>query len=268
MSWLKDLIGTEKVIIGMCHMQALPGDPDYDKEKGIDFVISTAKKDLIALQEGGIDAVLFSNEFSLPYLLDVEVCTVAAMARIIGELKSYIKIPFGVNVLWDPIKTIDLAAATGAYFVREVFSGIYASDFGLWNTNPGKSARHRCKVGANEVKLIYNIVPEASRYIAQRDLESIAKTTLFNCKPDAFCVSGNTAGTEANLDILKKVKSVLKDSIVLVNTGVNINNFESSLKIADGAIVGTYFKYDGIFENNVDKDRVTRFMEAVREFRK
>ncbi|MBQ3664458.1 MAG: SgcQ protein, partial [Clostridia bacterium] len=40
------------------------------------------------------------------------------------------------------------------------------------------------------------------------------------------------------------------------------------LSVADGAVVGTTFKKDGIFENHVDAERVKRFMDKVRSFRK
>ena len=80
MSWLKETIGTEKAIIAMCHMQAMPGDPGYDAERGMDWVVEKAYHDLSALQDGGVDAVMFSNEFSLPYLTKVDTATVAAMA--------------------------------------------------------------------------------------------------------------------------------------------------------------------------------------------
>ena len=68
MSWLKEVLGTEKPIIAMCHMQAMPGDPYYDKEKGMKWVLEKAREDVDALQEGGVDAIMFSNEYSLPYL--------------------------------------------------------------------------------------------------------------------------------------------------------------------------------------------------------
>ena len=116
MSWLKETIGTEKPIIAMCHLQAMPGDPYYDREKGMKWVIEKAKEDLEALQEGGVDAVMFSNEFSLPYLTKVRTETVAAMARIIGQLQPYISIPYGVNCLWDPIASLDRAAVYQTVF--------------------------------------------------------------------------------------------------------------------------------------------------------
>lgn len=267
MTWLKDVIGTEKAIIAMCHLLPLPGDPSYQKEKGMEYVVEMARKDLHALQDGGVDAVMFSNEFSLPYLTDVKTETVAAMARIIGELKSDIKIPFGVNVLWDAKKSLDLAAATGAQFVREIFTGVYASDFGIWNTNVGETVRHQHRIGAEKVKLLFNIVPEAAKYLADRDIENIAKSTVFNNRPDALCVSGLTAGAETDSQILKRVKEAVPETVVLANTGVRLQNLEQQLSIADGAVVGTTFKLDGKFENHVDQERVRAFMEKVRAFR-
>ncbi|MGF7059453.1 BtpA/SgcQ family protein [Brassicibacter mesophilus] len=267
MTWLKEVIGTEKAIIAMCHLLPLPGDPYYDKEKGMNYVIEMAKKDFLALQEGGVDAVMFSNEFSLPYLTDVKSETVAAMARIIGELKHLIKIPYGVNVLWDAKKSLDLAVAVDAKFVREIFTGVYASDFGLWNTNVGETVRHQRRIGAENVKLLFNIVPEAAKYVADRDIKQVAKSTVFNNRPDALCVSGLTAGSETDSAILKQVKDIVPETVVLANTGVRLENVEQQLSIADGAVVGTTFKYDGKFENHVDIERVTKFMSKVKSFR-
>ncbi len=267
MSWLKEVLGTEKAIIAMCHLQAMPGDPYYDKEKGMSWVIEKAKEDVIALQDGGVDAIMFSNEFSLPYLTKVKTETVACMARIIGELQPIIKIPYGVNCLWDPIASLDLAVATDAKFIREIFTGVYASDFGLWNTNCGEIVRHQHEIGAENVKLLFNIVPEAAKYLADRELESITKTTVFNCRPDALCVSGATAGSATNPEVLKKAKSAAGDTVVLANTGCRVNTIENLLSIADGAVVGTTFKYDGKFENQTDVKRVKEFMDKVKSFR-
>ncbi|MCL2856110.1 MAG: BtpA/SgcQ family protein [Oscillospiraceae bacterium] len=268
MSWLKSVIGTEKAIIAMCHMPAMPGDPSFDKAAGMDKVYEYTYKELTALQEGGVDSVMFSNEFSLPYLTDVKTETVAAMARVIGQLMPYIKVPFGVNVLWDPCKSIDLAMAVGAKFVREIFTGAYASDFGIWNTNCGAVVRHKMAIGADDVKLLFNIVPEAAKYLSEREITDIARSTVFNNKPDALCVSGLTAGAETDSAILKKVKDTVPGTMVLANTGCRADNIERQLSIADGAVVGTTFKVDGKFANPVDKARVTEFMDKVKSFRK
>ena len=266
-SWIQDLFGCSKPIIAMCHLGALPGDPRYDTRTGMQEVVTWAKKDLAALQAGGVDAVMFSNEFSLPYLTRVDTVTVAAMARVIGEIGDDIRVPFGVNVLWDPVASLDLAVATGARFVREIFTGVYASDFGLWNTDCGRTIRHQHAIGADQVRVLFNIVPEAAQYLAGRDVVAIAKSTEFNARPDALCVSGLVAGAETDLNVLRSVREAVRRTPVFANTGVTIDNVATQLEFADGAVVGTHFKIDGIFEHHVDRERTRRFMEKVKTIR-
>jgi membrane complex biogenesis BtpA family protein len=267
MKWLQEVFGVQKPIIAMCHLAALPGDPGYQPGPGLDGVITRARQDLNALQGGGVDAVMFSNEASLPYLTRVEPITTVTMARIIGQLRAEIKVPFGVNVLWDPVASIDLAVATDALFVREIFSGVYASDFGLWNTNCGEVVRHQHRVHGERIRLLYNIVPEAASYLGTRSVIDIARSTVFNARPDGLCVSGLTAGVETSSEVLRQVKGVVPDVPVFANTGVRLDNVEEQLSIADGAVVGTAFKRDGYTWNEVDFERVRTFMERVRGFR-
>ncbi len=266
MYWLKETFGVNKPIIAMCHLQALPGDPSYDTTGGMPKVVEMALADLLALQGGGVDAVMFSNEFSLPYLTRVRAETTAAMGRAIGELMRFIKVPFGVNVLWDPLASIDLAAATGALFIREIMSGVYASDFGLWNTSVGETMRHKARLAPN-LRMLFNIVPEAASYLGNRSIVDIARSTVFNNRPDALCVSGLIAGVETDTQVLSAVKEAAPDTVVLCNTGCRIDNVERQLAASDGAVVGSTFKVDGTFENPVDPARVKAFMDKVRSLR-
>ena len=266
MNWLNKTFGVDKPIIAMCHLQALPGDPSYDPVGGMAKVVEMARTDLSALQDGGVDAVMFSNEFSLPYLTRVRPETTAAMGRVIGELMRFIEVPFGVNVLWDPLASIDLAAATGALFIREIMSGVYASDFGLWNTNVGETIRHKGRL-APDLRMLFNIVPEAASYLGSRSVDDVARSTVFNNRPDALCVSGLTAGSETDTRVLSSVKKAVPDTVVFCNTGCRIDNVERQLSVSDGAVVGSTFKVDGKFENPVDPARVKAFMDKVKLLR-
>lgn len=268
MSWLKDMFGTEKPIIAMCHFDPMPGDPSYDAERGLPWIIERVRSNLRALQDGGVDAVMFSNESSLPYLTKVEPITYVTMARVIGEILHEVKVPHGVNVLWDPTATIDLAVATSSLFVREIFSGVYASDFGLWNTNAGEVVRHQHRIQGGKVRLLYNIVPEAAAYLGTRTVADIARSTVFNDRPDALCVSGLTAGIPSAADSIRQVKAVVPQTPIFANTGVRLENIEEQLAVADGAVVGTTFKRDGYIWNEVDAARVREFMKKVKVFRK
>lgn len=266
-SWLNEIFSVCKPVIGMCHLSPLPGDPYYDAGRGVDAIVEHAKREVDSLQEGGVDGILISNEFSLPYLTRTEPITAITMARIIGQIHDRIEVPFGVNVLWDATASIDLAVATGARFVREVFTGVYASDFGLWNTEVGRTARHRFAVSGQDVRLLFNIVPEAASYVAGRDLAAVTRSTVFNCMPDALCVSGLTAGAPTDSSSLQVVKDNAGTTPVIVNTGVRADSAALLLGIADAAIVGTALKHDGVFEDTVDVDRVVELMSAVKGIR-
>lgn len=266
-TWLTEVFDAPKPVIAMLHLSPLPGDPSYDEKGGISAIVDRARRELEALQAGGVDGVMFSNEFSLPYLTKTEPITAITMARVLGELVDEIAIPFGVNVLWDGRASIDLAMATGAQWVREIFTGVYASDFGLWNTNVGEVSRYRHRLGAGHVKLLFNIVPESAKYLADRDLESITKTTVFATLPDGICVSGPTAGAPTDTEHLRAVKDAAGSTPVFVNTGVRAHNAPDQLAVADGAVIGSYFKTDGVFRNEADTGRVEELMSGVREFR-
>ena len=86
-----------KPVIAMVHLKALPGTPLYDGD--LEGIVEAARRDLLALQEAGVDAVMFGNENDRPYELSVDRASVATMAYVIGRLKSYIRVPFGVDVL-------------------------------------------------------------------------------------------------------------------------------------------------------------------------
>lgn len=266
-NWCKEIFGTEQPILAMCHLYPMPSDPNYDEEKGVDWIVEKARHDMLALQAGGVDGIIFSNERSQPWMTKSNPVIAATMARVIGELKGDLNIPFGVDVIWDPMATIDLAAATGAKYVREVFTGAYASDYGIWNTNVGEVLRHRRNLEAQGVKLLFNITPEAAAYMGEKSLTDITRTTVFNGAPDGLCVSGITAGEETSTQDLSMVKEVCGNVPVFANTGVRLDNVENQLTYADGAIVGTCFKKDGYIWNDVEEDNVRVFMEKVKTFR-
>ena len=131
-NWLTELTGVSKPIIGMVHLPALPGTPLFDSDGGMKAIREWVSRDLGALQAGGIDAVMFCNENDRPYRLDSDFASVAAMADVVATMRDSLSVPFGVNVLWDPRATLAVAKATGAAFCREIFTGAFAGDFGLW----------------------------------------------------------------------------------------------------------------------------------------
>ena len=84
---------------------------------------------------------------------------------------------------------------------------------------------------------------------------------------DALCVSGPMTGMEAKLEELKIVNDNSLGAAVIVNTGARKDNILKQLEVADGVIVGTSLKFDGDTWKNVDRERVTEFMNVVKSMR-
>jgi hypothetical protein len=260
----KKVFGDRKPIIAMVHLGALPGSPLHDGQKGVEGIVADAAADLAALQIAGFDAVMFGNENDRPYEFNVDAASTATMAFIIGKLRSAITVPFGVNVLWDPMSSMALAAATGAAFVREIMTGTYASDMGPWTPDAGKAMRYRDRLGRKDMALLYNISAEFAYSLDQRSLADRARSAVFSSIPDAILVSGTITGEAAAMSNLEAVKAVLPDTPVLANTGVKHATVGDVLRVADGCIVGSSLKVDGNTWNSVDQDRAAEFMAIVR----
>lgn len=265
--WTKDLFKVEKPVIALLHLRAMPGDPLFGDDDTMETVVQRAREELAGLQDGGVDGVLFANEFSLPYEKQVSYVTVAAMGRIVGELKSDLRVPFGVNIVSNPIATIDLAAAVGADFVRSTFTGAYMGENGITDTNIPATLRRKKELGLKNLKLLYKVNPESDTYLTERSLEKVTKSMIFHCFPDALCVSGSSAGSETDSSLMERVKKVSGETPVFCNTGCTRKNIVEKLGQCDGACIGTAFKKDGQFSNYVEAARVKVLMDIVKKYR-
>jgi uncharacterized protein len=262
------VFGAGKAVIAMVHLGALPGSPLYDSDAGLEGIVEGARNDLIALQAAGFDAIMFGNENDRPYEFKVDAASSATMAYVIGRLRREIKLPLGVNMLWDPMSTIAVAAATGAAFVREIFTGAYASDMGLWTPDAGAAMRYRNRLGRGDLALLFNVSAEFAHSLDRRSVADRARSAVFSSIPDAILVSGAITGEAAAMEDLESVKRALPDTPVLANTGVKHATLSDVLGIADGCIVGSAVKVDGVTWNPVDPQRALEFMRLARAARK
>src|SRR5271166_2664174 len=262
------LFGDRKPVIAMVHLGALPGSPLHDGEAGLEGLVDGARRDLRALQAAGFDAVMFGNENDRPYELKVDSASAATMAYVIGRLAGEIKPPFGVNLLWDPVSSIAVAAATGATFVREIFTGTYASDMGTWSPNAGAALRYRDRIGRRDLTLMFNVSAEFAYSLDRRSVADRARSAVFSSIPDAILVSGAITGEAARIEDLEETKHALPATPVLANTGVRHATVGDTLAVADGVIVGSALKVDGDTWKPVDPGRATEFMRLARAARK
>ena len=270
---LRALFGTAKPIIAMLHARALPGRPRHVTTRGLKPIKEALARDLDALHRAGVDGLLFCNEADLPYLLATGPETAAAMAALVGELTSEltskIHVPFGIDIVWDPAASLAVARATGASFVREVFTGVYESDLGLMRPRFGNVKAGQTRIGAEGVKVFANITPEfagplgngTQRTAAQRARGAVALGV------DAVLITGPITGLPADMAELRAAKAAVPETPVLASTGVTAGTVSEILNVADGVIVGTHLKRDGVTWNPVDPARAARFMAAATKAR-
>ena len=208
MLWTEKLFGVKKPIIAMLHLDPLPGDPLYKKENDMDVIIEHARADL--------------HEFSFPYQRTMDMVTPAAMAYVIGNLRSEIKVPYGVDAISDGRACLELAAAVKANFVRGTFCGVYVGDGGFYNNDFSALLRRKAALPLDELKMLYFINPESDQSLDTRPLADIAKTTIAKAAPDGLCISADAAGQDVDDALIASVKEANPDIVVLCNTLIRL----------------------------------------------
>ena len=263
--WTDELFGAVKPVIGMVHIQALPGTVLYDSAAGLEKVLEHARQDYESLVEGGISGVIFCNEFDKPYSMGVEPHIVAAMTHIVSQvIRGGSPIPFGVDIQWDPKAALAVARATGASFIRGIVCGTYCGDYGILAPDTEGILAYRHKIGADHVKILSNLVPEFSSCLDSRDIRLRAMTAVKSSLVEGLCVSGAMAGTQAPYEQLQGVKECIHEAAVFANTGVNFDNIDRILAIADGCCVATCLKKNSDPRERVDEENVRKLMKKAR----
>jgi membrane complex biogenesis BtpA family protein len=261
-----DIFKNEKPVIGVVHLKPLPG---YSEHKSMEDVLEAAIKDAVKLKEGGVDGIIIENYGDKPYYpTNVPPHIVASFSIIVHEIKKLIDIPIGINVLRnDAISALAIATVNKCDFIRvNVFSYAYITDQGIIEGKAHEIIRYRNHLRSN-VKIFADIFVKHSFPLFNLSIETVAKDTYYRCKADAIILTGEETGKEVNIENVLKVKSVL-EAPVFIGSGININNIEKYLNIADGFIIGTFFKRDGKIENEVDLERVKKLVNIVNKCRK
>jgi len=262
--WLNRLFGKNKVVIGMVHVGPLPGSPNY--EGGLNEVVKRAVLDAKALAEGGVDGIMIENFNDAPFpKTKADPATVASMTLIASEVKDVVDVPIGINILRNcALDALAVAYVLGASFVRiNALSEVIVADQGVIEPIAYELMRYRKYLGASNIKVLADVHVKHAIPLAPRDIELVARDAVERGLADAIIVSGRRTGEEADLNKVKLVKSALGNTPVFVGSGITSTNVRSFLNIADGVIVGTYFKRDG----RVDPEKVRKLMRIVEGLR-
>ena len=256
----------KKALIGMVHLGALPGTPRSKSTVGC--IIEQAIKDARILTEAGFDALILENINDIPYLRrEVGPEIVAAMTAATAAVRAEVGVPLGVQVLAGANRAaISVALSSGAEFIRAegyVFS--HVADEGLMGeADAGPLLRHRRNIGAQGIAIWCDLKKKHAAHAITADV-SLAETAkaagFFDA--DGLIVTGVATGSPTDFHDVQSVREAT-DLPLLVGSGVTPDTAASLLKVADGLIVGSWYKEGGQWQGAVDPRRAETLVEAAR----
>ena len=257
-------IKSKKWIIGMVHVDALPGTPMHSSP--VKPIIEKAVVEALKLQNAGVDAVLIENMHDVPYLnKNIGPEIVACMTAVSLEIRKQIHLPVGIQILAGANKeALAVAQATGLNFIRaEGFTFAHLADEGYMESCAGELLRFRKMIGANDILIFTDVQKKHSSHAITADInikEHVETATYFGS--DGIIITGSSTGKEALIDDVKTAYQNT-DLPVIIGSGLTATNIENYWNIADAFIVGSWFKFDGFWKNSISVDRVNEFMSKV-----
>ncbi len=264
----KKIFGINKTVVGMIHVDALPGTPKYKGD--VENIINSAVKEAMIYKNSGIDAIAIENMHDIPYLKRNVGPEIISLMGIIGrEVKKVSKLPCGIQILAGANKeALAAALSAGMDFIRsEGFVFAHVADEGIMESDAGELLRYRKQIGAEDILIFTDIKKKHSSHSITSDVEIIetAKAAEFFLS-DGVILTGTSTGKEADIDELKKVRGAV-DIPVVIGSGLTADNIEKYFPAADAFIIGSYFKKGGYWQNEVDADRVKALMDKINNLR-
>lgn len=257
----RELFGPGKVLIGVVHLLPLPGSPRWNGN--LKSVLNRARMEAGILQDGGAHGVIVENFGDTPFKTGrVEPETVASLTLAVEQVRSAVSLPVGINILRnDAISALAVAVATGCDFIRvNVHYGVMVTDEGMVEGEAYETTRRRRALNA-DVQILADVLVKHAAPVGQSDIGLVAQETSRRALADGLIVSGPATGQPTNSFDVSVVRRAVPDGFVLVGSGINESNVWRILEHADGAIVGTSLKREGIVANPVDPDRIRRLAE-------
>jgi membrane complex biogenesis BtpA family protein len=261
---LESLFGRRRVLIGMIHAPALPGSPQntLSADDILDFVL----RDADALTDGGVDGLMIENFGDTPFYPDrVPPHTIAQMTLLAAAVKRRFSLPLGINVLRNDARAaLAIAAATGAEYIRvNILTGARVTDQGLIQGRAHQVLRYREFLKAG-TRIFADVAVKHSAPLGERLVADEVDDTVERGGADALIASGAGTGKQTPLDRLREIRAAAPGFPLLAGSGVTFDNIVETLAIADGAIVGTSLKRDGVSSNPVELARVRELVRAIK----
>jgi membrane complex biogenesis BtpA family protein len=243
----------------------LPGSARGESARSFGAVVERARRDAAAYAEGGAAAVIVENFGDVPFARDrVGAQVVAGMTLAVAAVREETGLPVGVNVLRnDVLSAVAVAAMAGGRFVRaNVYVGAAVTDQGVIAGRADEVQELIRRLGS-DVEVWADVDVKHAAPLAARPIADLAEDAVERGLAGAVIVTGRATGEAAALDDLKAVRAAVPGTPLYVGSGVTAESAGGLLTVADGAIVGTAAKVDGVVTNPVDVERVRAIVRAI-----
>ena len=252
-----------KFLAAMIAVLPLPGSPLYDGDD--QRVIDQALSDLEHYKKAGVDSILLENDHDLPYIqppLDAK--GIALMTRIAQEVRSRFDGPIGIQMLEAAnITSLEIAAEADLDYIRvEAFVFAHVGGSGIINGSAGKILRRRKELDAKYIKVFADVKKKHGSHSLTIDLDikdEIMQAEFFMA--DGVIVTSQFTSINPDKADLLKAKSATNFPVI-IGSGMTAENIQEYLPLADGFIVGSYFRRDGKFLEKLEPERLNKFMKA------
>jgi membrane complex biogenesis BtpA family protein len=258
------LFTNSKPVVGVIHVGALPGTPRG--AESVAELVRQAKEEARVYRECGVDGVIIENMHDVPYLKgEVGPEIVAAMTAIGIEVKSECRLPVGIQILAGAnIEAMAVAHAANLDFIRaEGYAYAHVADEGLIEASAAKLLRFRKMIGAERVQVWTDVKKKHSAHAITADvsLGQTAETVEF-MGADCVIVTGSVTGEAPQVADVREAKSHCHLPVFL-GSGISEANIDQFYNEADGFIIGSYFKVDGLWSNTIDPTRITQLVKKL-----
>jgi len=206
--------------------------------------VERALEEIQIYQEEGLQGVIVENYHG----------STDDVITVLRNLKD-VKIEIGINILPNEYElAFELAEQYGSFIQMDYISGRYEKNTYL-DVDHYMSYRNKYP----NVSVLGGVWPKYYRPVEGSDLkEDLIKAKML-C--DAIVVTGYGTGMETPIDKIKTFREIIGDFPLIIGAGVTSDNIKN-LEVADGAIIGSYFK-NGNTTSKVDRELVKLFMNKL-----
>ena len=258
----------DKSLIAMIGLLPLPGSPGYG---GSDqAVIDRALKDAEIYSHAGVDAILIENSGDLPY---IKPPLAHAGYLLVERIAKLIRMRFRKHVGLQLLEAANeqamlIAAACGLDFIRvEGYVFAHVGGAGIIEGCAGHLLRLRHHLNAPSVRVFADVKKKHCAHAITGDLdlaEHVRQAEFF--KADGIIVTGPRTGAEPEPTDIQAATGVSRLP-ALIGSGMTHDNLSTYFPLADGFIVGSTFRKNGQFLEELEPDRLEVFMDQFRRLK-